>query len=306
VKIFVLAPKENWICDRIAEEWISNNEDLNTPNPDEADILWLLAGWCWNHIPIELLSSKKVVVTVHHIVPEKFNEQKLREFKIRDQFVDAYHVPNKKTSSLIKQITDRPIYVTSYWYDKEVWFREDKDAARKELGIPPDKFVIGSFQRDTEGNSGLPKLEKGPDLFCDFLEIMTGHVKNLHVLLGGWRRGYVIDRLKKVKISYTFHEKAPIDKLRKMYSACDLYIVSSRHEGGPQAILEAAAMKVPILSRDVGIASSVLTPYCIVDLPEQIHIPKIDWTEDNFKNVQTYEIKTHKENYIEMFRRVLS
>ena len=36
-----------------------------------------------------------------------------------------------------------------------------------------------------------------------------------------------------------------------------MYIVSSRLEGGPQAILESALTKTPIISTDVGIASSI-------------------------------------------------
>ena len=75
MKIFVLAPNENWICDRIAQEWWENNAEITTPNILEADIIWLLAGWCWNHIPPSMLQSKKVIVTVHHLVPEKMNQQ---------------------------------------------------------------------------------------------------------------------------------------------------------------------------------------------------------------------------------------
>lgn len=59
------------------------------------------------------------------------------------------------------------------------------------------------MQRDTEGSSiasgnFLPKLEKGPDVFCDIVEMYNKtHSKDIHVVLAGWRRQYVIDRLKK-------------------------------------------------------------------------------------------------------------
>ena len=45
----------------------------------------------------------------------------------------------------------------------------------------------------------------------------------------------------------------------------DLYIVASRIEGGPQAILECAVTKTPIISTDVGIASEILGKESIFD-----------------------------------------
>ena len=306
MKVFVLSPKESWICDRIASEWTQNNREITVESPEDADVLWLLAGWCWNHINPNLLASKKVILTVHHIVPEKFDNQKHQEFLFRDRFIDAYHVPNRKTLALVNQLTSKPIYLVPYWYDETVWKPWNKSESRNQLGIEPEKFVVGSFQRDTEGTTGLPKLEKGPDLFCDFVEDINNQGGNdLHVLLGGWRRGYVIDRLVKAGISFDFYENVEIDTLKKMYAACDLYVVASRYEGGPQAVLEAAAMGVPIISRDVGMATDVLTPYCIVDIPKQKCFPSEEDVEFNFKNVKTFEIKTHKKNYIKMFNSLL-
>ena len=46
MKVFVLAPHENWICDRIAAEWKKYCPDVTTENIQEADVVWLLAGWC--------------------------------------------------------------------------------------------------------------------------------------------------------------------------------------------------------------------------------------------------------------------
>jgi len=303
MKVFVLAPSENWICDRIAAEWHLYNSELTTYNIAEADVLWLLAGWCWNHVPFNILSQKKVIVTVHHIVPEKFTLQKVADFHQRDQFVDAYHVPNDKTRIVVEQLTTKPIHVIPYWYDGSLWTQIDKLAARWSLNLPQDKFIIGSFQRDSEGATGLPKLEKGPDLFCDAVEkLNTGG--DVHVLLGGWRREYVKKRLDDAKIEYTFCEKVNLETLMVMYAALDLYIIASRHEGGPQAVLEAAAMKTPVISRDVGIASLVLPPECIMDIPDEISIPSEASIEKSFQRVLKFEINSHKKCYNDMFKEV--
>lgn len=305
MKIFVLAPQEDWICDRLVNEWYDNFSDMSTKNIHDADIIWLLAGWCWNHIPVDMLKNKKIVVTEHHIVPEKFTEEKYKNFLVRDQFVDCYHVPNKKTKSLLSQITKKRIEVISYWYNNKLWYPTDKSVARKKLNFSNEKYYVGSFQRDTEGyDLKTPKLEKGPDLFCDYLIRNKAKLKNLHVILAGWRRQYVENRLIEAGIEYTIFEKTGIDNIRDLYACCDLYIVSSRYEGGPQAVIEAAAMKVPIISTDVGIASSVLSNKCVIDISNDYYEPKEKDVNYGYKKVNTLVIEKHGRNFINLFEEI--
>ena len=61
MKIFVLAPKEDWICDRLVSEFTHHYKDMCVENPQDADVIWLLAGWCWNHLPVETLKNKKII-----------------------------------------------------------------------------------------------------------------------------------------------------------------------------------------------------------------------------------------------------
>ena len=303
-KIFVLAPRENWICDRIAAEWYENCKDISTNNILDSDIIWLLAGWCWNQVNPSILESKKVVVTIHHIVPEKFKQTKINEFNLRDRFVDMYHVPNIKTFEIVKTLTSKPIRIVGYWFDKSKWYQEEKHLCRQKLGLPSRDFIIGSFQRDTEGGDLVtPKLEKGPDLFCDYAVSLNR--KDLHVLLGGWRRQYIISRLEKEKIKYTYFELANLDMLRSMYNALDLYVISSRYEGGPQSALEAAGMSIPIVSTNVGMVSNILNSDCVFE-----HLdPKFQnagmYTKYNLECVSKFEIKNHKNEYIKMFKELL-
>jgi glycosyltransferase involved in cell wall biosynthesis len=303
MKIFTLAPRENWICDRIAEEWNSVSCHLSE-NPHDADIIWLLAGWCWNHIPTNILELKKVVVTVHHIVPEKFSREKIKDFIIRDQFVDAYHVPNHKTKEFISSLTYKPIFVLGYWYDEKKWHHASRAECRNLLNLPEDSFVVGSFQRDTEGHDLIsPKLEKGPDRLCDYLKKIK--TENTHVLLGGFRRQYVINRLEEEGITYSYFELATMDTLRIMYGACDLYVIASRNEGGPQAVLEACAMKIPTISTNVGMVSEVLSEKSIIDIENEVYHPAEEDIEYAYERVRQFEIQLHHQKYLEMFKEVI-
>ena len=304
MKVFVLAPKENWICDRIAEEWYVYCQEISTKNILDCDIVWLLAGWCWRNIHPDILKSKKVVVTVHHIVPDKFTSEKLKDFLIRDRFVNMYHVPNIRTYNFISKITKKPISVAGYWFDKNKWFPEDKSFCRKTLGLSGDSFIVGSFQRDTEGSDlETPKLEKGPDLFCNYVESIKRD--NLHILLGGWRRQYVISRLEKNNIPYTYFELVNIEKLRQMYCALDLYVISSRYEGGPQSALEASGMGIPIVSRNVGMVPDIISKNCIFENLDPEFYPEKDDISLNYEQSLNFEIGLHKENYIKMFQSVI-
>jgi len=302
MKVFVLAPKEDWICDRLAEEWKNKFSSYVVESPESADVLWLLAGWCWNHIQPDILAQKKVVLTVHHIVPDKFTNQKYQEFVFRDKFVDVYHVPNIKTASLVRQITAKPIKVISYWLNDDLWKPFGKDEAKKALGLESGQFYVTSIQRDTEGYDLItPKLEKGPDVFCDYLVNYKDKFKNLHVLLGGWRRQYVQKRLEADDIPYTLFEKDAIEKVRLIYASTDLYIVSSRQEGGPQAVIECSAMNIPIISTDVGISSEVLSENCVFDISKNFYLPTQKDVEINFENVQKLRLELHGKEFITLF-----
>lgn len=261
-KVYVLPPGENWIVDRFVKEWNSDNEDISVHDPSEADVIWLLADWCYNQLDMRLLQEKKVITTVHHIVPEKFYHSRaaLAEFQRRDNVTDVYHVYNRRTEEFIKPLTIKPIKFIPYWANQSIWFPTGvKGELRKKLRLPDDAYIIGSFQRDTEGHDLIsPKLEKGPDLFADAVDKYNDSIKNVHVLLGGWRRQYVINELKRRKVPFTYIELPPQEVVNEMYQTLDLYAVTARHEGGPQSLIECGLLDVPCVSTPVGIAEQIL------------------------------------------------
>jgi len=272
-KIFVLPAREDWIVDRFVSEWNEDNFDISTKDPTEANVIWLMASWCWSHMPLHLLSSKKVVATIHHIVPEKFDDNRRRDFELRDKFVDAYHVYNCETQKLIQSLTNKPVQLIEYWANQKIWKKtSNKSYLREKYSLSKDSYVIGSFQRDSEGsNQDVPKLEKGPDLFVEYVVKAWNDWKNgnlerkPHVLLAGWRRQYVINRLELEKVPYTYLERPPQQILNELYQTLDLYPVTSRCEGGPQSLIECGLLDIKVVSRNVGIAKQVLPNSAIND-----------------------------------------
>jgi glycosyltransferase involved in cell wall biosynthesis len=300
MKVFALKPNEGWIVDRIVDEWRSVYED-STKSPQDADVIWLAADWCWKNVDISLLESRCVVTTIHHIVPEKFGQVQLNEFRQRDKITNAYHCPNFRTAEFLtkNKLTQKPITVVPYWCNDALWNPKlvDRSSARLQFGLT-NEFVISSFQRDTEGKDlKSPKLEKGPDLLCDAIEKIASQRSDVKVLLGGWRRQYVIDRLTTKGIPILYFELPNDAMIRSMYAATDLYIVSARHEGGPQAILEAASMRTPIISRPVGLAEAVLHESSInEDL--SLAIPNVEYAAERVAHLNILDVKR---TYVDLF-----
>ena len=90
-----------------------------------------------------------------------------------------------------------------------------------------------------------------------------------------------------------------------MYCASDLYVVGSRHEGGPQALLEAPATMTPIVTTDMGIARQVNTENCIINPSENLYIPSETDVELNYVNVLKYSIVEHGIKYMNVFDEVI-
>jgi glycosyltransferase involved in cell wall biosynthesis len=188
-------------------------------------------------------------------------------------------------------ITTKPIFVQPFWANEKLWREiEDKASLRTKYNIPKDVNLIGSFQRDTEGHDlKSPKLEKGPDIFCDMAKKIHKANNNTEVLLAGWRRQYVMSRLEEMGVKYHYFELPSFEVINDLYNCLDLYIVGSRYEGGPQSIFECALTKTPIISTDVGAAKMILSEKSIY-VPGDRGIATAD-VDHAFSSVQEFTIE---------------
>ena len=114
----------------------------------------------------------------------------------------------------------------------------------QKYGFNKDEYLIGSFQRDTEGHDlTTPKLIKGPDIF---IEILDSHYKknnNTTVVLTGKRRNYIINELERLNIRYKYFEMINFENLNELYNILNLYLVTSRIEGGLSKYFECVLLR---------------------------------------------------------------
>lgn len=286
-----------------------------TDTPEDADLIWVMS-WYANLDAVTAPSwlgrfgSRKlkkefrktpVISSLHHLVPGKEAHFKPRIGEI-DAISDAIHVFSQANAAAIGKYVSSSMLVMPYWIDLDLFPRtgpNDRSEARRKLDIPAEAFVVGTFQRDTEADGVSPKMEKGPDIFCDALS--RADREDLFVLLAGPRRDYVENRLAEAGIPFKSLGHVPYAGMRELYAALDVYLVTSRTEGGPQAIPECMATGTPIYSTDVGIAE-ILSPGVVLmggadEFAQVLNGPFPDVANDHFETVQAFNAPRVVQHY---------
>tara|TARA_Y100000389_G_scaffold135419_1_gene132963 strand:- start:9480 stop:10394 length:915 start_codon:yes stop_codon:yes gene_type:complete len=287
MNIYINRAKENWVVDRFRREFNEYNYKTSNNYFFGNKLIWLIAPWTWRKINPKYLNSNKVICTIHHIDEDKFTGNAVVEFKERDKLVDIYHSISLKTTNQLSRYTNKEIKTIPFWANQNLWYEiQNKENLRNKYSISNNDFLVGSFQRDTEGHDLItPKLSKGPDRFIEIVGELNKEKENLRVILAGKRRNYVIHRLEDMKIPYRYFEMTTYVQLNELYNLLNLYIVASRYEGGPQAIPECALTKTPIISTDVGIASSVLRRESIFTMSNyKDAIPDINYASEKIQD----------------------
>tara|TARA_B100000902_G_scaffold59643_1_gene66767 strand:- start:50744 stop:51658 length:915 start_codon:yes stop_codon:yes gene_type:complete len=298
MKIYLSKINESWIVDRIRKEWYKNNKDISTKFINDSDILWIISPWLWKKVPKKHLINKKVICSHYHFDFENFDQN---DFYDLDKYVDEYHVISEKTKEQLITLTNKKITSIPFWVNQDMFYRINQSGnLKKEYGFKETDYLVGSFQRDTESKDLIsPKLIKGPDIFFELIQQMFINNKNLVVVLTGKRRNYLINKFNENGIPYKYFEMIDISKLNQLYNILDLYIVSSRIEGGPQAIMECSVSKTPILSTDVGIASEILSPESIYSIKNFKNArPDVDYA---YKEAQKFTIPNGMNLFRDMF-----
>ncbi|MFW9897518.1 MAG: glycosyltransferase family 4 protein [Candidatus Thorarchaeota archaeon] len=210
---------------------------------------------------INVKGGNKVVLTWFHINPE---DERLKFLPILKEKVDCLHTSSLITRNQLVELgfNKDKIVVLPIGVDLNIFkiFNErKKNFFKSKYKIPQNKVIVGSFQKDGAGwGDGLvPKLIKGPDILCEVIQKLTKKF-DIHVFLTGPSRGYVKKQLDEYKIPYTHIFLKDYKDIVECYNVLDLYLITSRAEGGPQALLEAMSTGVPVVSTKVGMVPELI------------------------------------------------
>ncbi|MBL8701857.1 MAG: glycosyltransferase [Alphaproteobacteria bacterium] len=136
---------------------------------------------------------------------------------------------------------------------------EQRREMRMRFGIADHQVCIGSFQKDGVGwgDGEEPKPIKGPDLFLEAIDRLRREIP-VFVLLTGPARGFVKRGLERLGVPFAHTYVQTREELARCYHALDLYLITSREEGGPMALMESMASHVPVVSTRVGMSVDLI------------------------------------------------
>jgi glycosyltransferase involved in cell wall biosynthesis len=199
MKIYLTKINESWIIDRIKNEWTVNNKKITTKNPYFSEIIWDIAPWASKPTFIKKFKNKKIIQSIYHIENTSPEGREVKNIIENDKFIDGYHVISKKTKEVLQNFTKKTIFYLPLWVNQDIWYnKSNKNELRTNFGFTGSDYLVGSFQRDTEGSDlRSPKLVKGPDIFIEIVKNLYKKNNKLRVVLTGKRRDYVISELKK-------------------------------------------------------------------------------------------------------------
>lgn len=158
------------------------------------------------------------------------------------QFVDRFVVPSKPSEQMLRRLDYKGAVHHVYEFIKPVKTNENKEAVRKEMGIPADAFVIGG--------AGTVEWRKGVDWF---LQLAARLPEFYFVWVGG---GSPYSDVEYKQIRHDF-ERLDISEnmiftgaskdFRRIFAAFDLFALTSREDPFPLVCLEAAQLARPVL-----------------------------------------------------------
>jgi len=210
---------------------------------------------------IKVDESNKHILTFFHVSSDDYY---IRYIPYLKKKIDLVHTPNNITKKKLIELGFEPdkIVVIPLGIDLSIFknFNQNiRKKLREKFKLPKDKIIIGSFQKDGIGwEEGLePKLVKGPDILCEVIRQLAEYY-DIHVFLTSPARGYVKKKLEEFSIPYTHIIFEDYFEMVACYNCLDLYIITSRVEGGPLALLECMATGVPIVTTRVGMVPEVI------------------------------------------------
>jgi glycosyltransferase involved in cell wall biosynthesis len=128
----------------------------------------------------------------------------------------------------------------------------ERAAARQVLGLPEEGFVVGWV--------GRLSIEKGPDVLIEALPHLKAVPLTVSVIGSGAEQESLQARAAVLKAADQIRWHGVVPDAERLFTAFDVFALSSRTEGTPVVLFEAMDAGVPIVATAVGGVPDVLSP----------------------------------------------
>ena len=136
--------------------------------------------------------------------------------------------------------SEMPIGVFPNGFNKEKFFAISQSEARKQLGLPENRF-IAAFTGAFKESKGITEFSEALKLLPDVSAVIMGK-----------------GSLKPVGDNILFCDSVPNDKLYLYLNAADVFVLPTKGEGCCNAIIEALACGLPVISSNLPFNDGIL------------------------------------------------
>ena len=273
-KVYFISDNASWATDNTTNSIIKFFNRFNIPNSKvlhEPKKQYVFYTDQYSLLKNFFIYNKNIIAIDYQHGVSKYipnNKKLLRMIKKYQKYIKLIRVTNSffRNYLIKKGIKKSKIIKIPLTVDTTLFKKVDnKDQIRKKFNLPLRKFLIGSFHKDGNGwdDGNTPKFIKGPDIFIKtIVEIKKKIGKNAFcVVLTAPARGYVKNQLKKNNIDFYHFNPINSDQVPLLYNCLDLYLITSRDEGGPTGMFEAMSCGIPVVSTLVGHAHDFIKNY---------------------------------------------
>jgi glycosyltransferase involved in cell wall biosynthesis len=189
-------------------------------------------------------------VMVHHLT-----EPEVDLFLGPMRAADALATSSVRWQRRLERLVGITPTLVPYVLDTDLFRPADRLAARRRIGIRDDAYVIGFSAKALADAFG----RKGIDLFVDVAAAAAKEWSDITVLLigSGWESLATIIEATGARVVHVAPTRT--EDTAELYPAMDVFLCTSKEEGGPCTIMEAMGAEVPVITTDVGHVPEVVS-----------------------------------------------